>query len=59
MTLLHHLFANFDANPTRATGLFNKMKSFHLMQRMQKFISEIGNNKSQKNLHQPARQEET
>ena len=30
MTLLHHLFANFNANPDKAANLFRKMNSLHV-----------------------------
>ena len=30
MTLLHHLFSNFDINTDKAANLFRKLKSLHL-----------------------------
>lgn len=30
MTLLHHLFSNFDLNSDKAANLFRKLKSLHL-----------------------------
>ena len=30
MTLLHHLFSNFDSGPDKASSLFRKLNSLHL-----------------------------
>ena len=30
MTLLHHLFSNFDSGPDKAASLFRKLNSLHL-----------------------------